>query len=841
MLIPSMLPIRPNIQTDPLSTVIMYDRSNKLWHQQVENPYFLYPIHISDAFMFTPTLTSALYLLLLRFLSRKYNEVCKLVEYCSNDSEISKEELLIYEQFPFLIDDMHPDAHACRLKLSLATTNGSIKCPWYVAHEFKYYLIKEDLISAECRLNINEQLLIIELCDTMSPIIANRELYLRSIINKSTDDIPIMINRIDIAIESNYDLIKDETYLQSDLKDSIMSTFQNISYNRPKDLSQSEIIEYLNTWIENGLRLRGGTDSLGFLFFYELLSNSLSLVITKTDKPYILASYLLRYLPIKDRKKSILMSPLRILANNPILCQDPELPKWQDKRKFKVSLIFAKQTAFQTFFNKLKQFLIKNKNDIKWPCDVWGGHEKLQQIEQLLLPFIPAADPNDIVLGRGWINPKKLIANCTKRQLIAGAVDSIDDLISFSTIPLNKSKLNEFINLKTRQERNLQQINQELLFDISSHKYAQTHVAQLMLNRLNKDMKYYAMHENQIKQVELKHFNLNSLHQLFLAKEEEQGSDHFKINQRKLSTQLKKIQNYLNNLKQKDSEYIQTMILNCLDLVNGIDKIKNIKNHAQLAYILRLYSGHETKIWFEYLITCFLNKNSDENLLLLNPFLDENAVLSLYDSIVSIMLHSIRLCQISTCLSLCTSLMDTILNVDNYQNLKLWIQQLSLQQTALANALTLQRHYITAERTTNDILKLYYDPRFLVFEFTQGILIRKSQVQLIDKFMRTVSNGKSMVNQMIMGAGKTTVVGPMLSLLLADGQKLVIQVVPKSLLEFSRSILRERFSAIIRKSVYTFSFDRFTEVNTNIYHKLNNARKKGTIVITTPKSLKSFF
>jgi len=48
-------------------------------------------------------------------------------------------------------------------------------------------------------------------------------------------------------------------------------------------------------------------------------------------------------------------------------------------------------------------------------------------------------------------------------------------------------------------------------------------------------------------------------------------------------------------------------------------------------------------------------------------------------------------------------------------------------------------------------------------------------------------------HQMIMGAGKTTVVGPLLALLLGDGKTLVVQVVPAALLEFSRAVMRECF------------------------------------------------
>lgn len=65
---------------------------------------------------------------------------------------------------------------------------------------------------------------------------------------------------------------------------------------------------------------------------------------------------------------------------------------------------------------------------------------------------------------------------------------------------------------------------------------------------------------------------------------------------------------------------------------------------------------------------------------------------------------------------------------------------------------------------------------------------------------------------MIMGAGKTTVVGPLLALMLGDGEQLVTQVVPPALLEFSRSVMRATFSSIMHKRIYTLSFDRASKV-----------------------------
>lgn len=76
---------------------------------------------------------------------------------------------------------------------------------------------------------------------------------------------------------------------------------------------------------------------------------------------------------------------------------------------------------------------------------------------------------------------------------------------------------------------------------------------------------------------------------------------------------------------------------------------------------------------------------------------------------------------------------------------------------------------------------------------------------------------------MIMGAGKTTVICPLLGLLLANGNSLVVQVVralifcffsqtlfqvPRALMQMSRTVLRRVFSNVIPKRIYTLKFSR---------------------------------
>ena len=142
------------------------------------------------------------------------------------------------------------------------------------------------------------------------------------------------------------------------------------------------------------------------------------------------------------------------------------------------------------------------------------------------------------------------------------------------------------------------------------------------------------------------------------------------------------------------------------------------------------------------------------------------------------------------------------------------------QSDNLAVTLTMRRNYTVP--VAPGVFEI--DPRFLLFEFCHGLLLRPSQVQLVNKLLTEMELGHSVCHQMIMGAGKTTVVGPLLTMLLANANTLVVEVVPPALLDFSAGVLRERFSAAIRKPVFTFTFDRYSKVTHQLLAKVRSTR-----------------
>ena len=158
----------------------------------------------------------------------------------------------------------------------------------------------------------------------------------------------------------------------------------------------------------------------------------------------------------------------------------------------------------------------------------------------------------------------------------------------------------------------------------------------------------------------------------------------------------------------------------------------------------------------------------------------------------------------------------------------------------LSKTMTSSRYYITAcSPCDNPRRKYEFDPRYLVFEFVWNIQLRKKQVEIVNDFRHCLSNDTSKIRQMIMGAGKTSVVAPLLALIVADGKSLVLSVVPKALVEMSRTRMRETFASIMVKRIYTLEFDRSTSIRPGIRLALENATKNRGIVVATPTTLKS--
>ncbi|CAJ1427871.1 unnamed protein product, partial [Effrenium voratum] len=235
----------------------------------------------------------------------------------------------------------------------------------------------------------------------------------------------------------------------------------------------------------------------------------------------------------------------------------------------------------------------------------------------------------------------------------------------------------------------------------------------------------------------------------------------------------------------------------------------------------------EERVSFAYAMSCITSAHAQEELLRLNPFAsDTDLVLSLS---LKVALLSQRLLQSRRAAQLCRAARR---NSAESPEAGLELRQ---QCAQLAELLCEQRCYLQDARG--------FDPRYLIFEFMQQIVLRPRQVEMVDWFMKSHREGESRVQQMIMGAGKTTVVGPLLSLMLASPEVLVTQVMPSPLLDQTRQILRACFARLLPKRIVTFQFDRQVEdcpeTVMKLYTKLEACRRAGGIVCSSPEAIKS--
>ena len=128
----------------------------------------MYSVHVSNSFLQAPTLSSALYLLLLRFLYRAYEEVSLLSSSVATDADLTPEEAQIFEHLQVTVNDFHPDAHACRARISLVVMDSPMVCPWNIRLDSAKYISKLYHVSSRCRLSYEHEKQLLEMCHVLA-------------------------------------------------------------------------------------------------------------------------------------------------------------------------------------------------------------------------------------------------------------------------------------------------------------------------------------------------------------------------------------------------------------------------------------------------------------------------------------------------------------------------------------------------------------------------------------------------------------------------------------------------------------------------------------------------
>jgi hypothetical protein len=248
---------------------------------------------------------------------------------------------------------------------------------------------------------------------------------------------------------------------------------------------------------------------------------------------------------------------------------------------------------------------------------------------------------------------------------------------------------------------------------------------------------------------------------------------------------------------------------------------------------------------FDFLAAAAASTDTSADLHRCNPFLTREDVAAAQTATLLLMLVFSRISQANVVLAQLRGALRTLAQLQatpaaETQRRDGLVKELLATSELLGATVAMPRNFCRDATAPQGRTTVEVDPRFLLFEFCHGLTLRPSQVTLVRQLLRDMAEGRSACHQMIMGAGKTTVVGPLLAMLLASERALVLEVVPPALLEFSASVLRERFSLCVTKAVFTFAFDRQQAVTPQLVAKLEVARATRAVVVSTPSAVKSF-
>jgi hypothetical protein len=194
VLVPSYELKRVSIGSCPLNSELVLTSSSpeepERWHESdwcknTASRFWMYPVHVSGSYLTTPSLSAALYLVLIMLMRRQYAEASRLLANCFTDTPLTKQEMWIVEMIASTAaaeesmgsPDQHPDCVACRLKLAIVCYECGHKPSWDVPADYARLVQTYAHVSKACGLSVEEEDQLLGHCKGMQ----TRALYLKQV------------------------------------------------------------------------------------------------------------------------------------------------------------------------------------------------------------------------------------------------------------------------------------------------------------------------------------------------------------------------------------------------------------------------------------------------------------------------------------------------------------------------------------------------------------------------------------------------------------------------------------------------------------------------------------
>ena len=588
------------------------------------------------------------------FITGSYRDVFKMVESCVSE-ELTAEEQQIFDQLEFLGNDFHPDAHACRLKLSAVTVglgDGSMKCPWSVEDEMKQYVLKHAYVSSACRLSKEEESLLLQLCTAnmrsrLYEELINRKAFVEAV--TTLDHIPPgQTVTVNMAFSKrppieNFDSTPDTSILDNHKKQTISSKVFGSAYSRPEDANVAyggvNAIGFVNSALTSELKISSG--SYGFPLIYDLLLGKVPFKVHPNDRPHNWGRLFLRMLPPSDyNHKCAEMSALRILAENPSIASHPNIPQFQiDSGMKMIKKMFAGSDAVSKLIEQLHVFLTRPQ------LTAMIEHPQQYKEAQIAQNTVVIKAPSSYSENRLWVVPR--ISDFSEDTFVLDMQNCATvniptaQLQAFASRPLAPIKLENFVQYLDRSQRRLGLVSSAVPFDISGEKATKTHCSEATSRRIASDVRLFADQANKKSSPILTGFTPAEV-------------DSFHHSPQALNKALSLLNSLIKSLNASmsfDRKSLANLMFRASSIATSDERSdKPYANGAIgeanfLKFRLGQTSEKEPAVWFELLVASILSSDAEHNIRSLNPYLSPTAYKTVTSLTVVSMLTSIRIGQ----------------------------------------------------------------------------------------------------------------------------------------------------------------------------------------------------
>eukprot|EP00466_Bigelowiella_natans_P012371 jgi/Bigna1/86051/estExt_fgenesh1_pg.C_70337 len=878
-------PKRPVVFTRPLSSEIIVDLQDESWLKDMTQRYSVFPIHVSRAFIMPQNLVDSLYLALHFVLQRRFEDASRLIESCESDMPLSDSERCVLKFWEAIAHDTHPDTVACKLKLSLALMysgeNNLLK--WCIVHEFGRY--SPGHVRAECKLSAIE--------------VERLRGYVKDI-----DDVEKKRNK-----NENGGSPAKAKFSHSDLNSvksfaKIFPELRNQKYTSEWHPGQQDgwpsFVESARQWFRAtdfdkyyhehdrciwkakityvGREypvLRGGNaytmmaevkkDSItgrvtgsGFLFLWDLIQGKISVQFgNEVNSGPQMAKFLCKWMyheqtlwnksSLSATENSGEKSLFPFYAAAVITAAGEAIPSLPEFPFERYSNSLSDRDGYPTFEEKnnhgdwtsehlgpwfLKMFKavkeIAEGKGVSREIEAGGDYQrhndrkaKTANRQTVLVPFPETTDfSND--------NLRVYASQFTSPRGNTFSVDT-KDLNRHYKHPLSSIGLDQWIVKAATSNTG----SGKLRFDLSGHPESRSQRAKTMISYIKNDTLLHAKNQKTKMAVD------------FQGLSPEDVAAYVRDGQNKsidtVISNLKSLVQRLDEMRSQDLLYVAAAVDAALSTwANVTDDSKKIK--LQLRFSLAKISRQRASASWDYLLASLLSTNMYHDLKKVNPFLSKSDFDKTRDITVAALFRGNRIGQACRAIAPASALIGMLqsLQQGNTGDVKVFEKKLIGKVKSLVTWLTATRNFTGADAGKP------LDPRFLLFEYIFNIVLWKRQVEQVREFADVK---RAVISQMVMGSGKSSVVSPMISLLLADKKSLVVVMAPDALLVMTRDLLRERFSHIIKKRILTLSFNRNFSPNfrdsavlvKRLCYKMEGVRLQGGVMVTTPESIKSLF